>query len=146
MDVKGALRPLLPPEKKEPGLMLILSNSWLNRSRKPQLQMNRQNAPKRYCARAKARSVRTFIVKMAAAEVGKKFCPHCNRWLSRTAYVEHRALYYNKDTCAWSTVSLVSGCSCKLWHVDTLLKALLSHPFLVLAYHADYSHSLPICL
>ena len=77
------------------------------------VQMNRRNAPHMHCACANAhalsRSCALPSENMAFIyDVGNRFCPHCDRWL-RSSFVEHRALYYNKDTDLWVINSLVSG-------------------------------------
>ena len=36
-----------------------------------------------------------------AASALSRLCPHCNRWLSCTAFNEHRALYFHKDASSW---------------------------------------------
>ena len=36
-----------------------------------------------------------------ASSASSRLCPHCDRWLSRTAFNEHRALYFHKDTSSW---------------------------------------------
>ena len=65
-----------------------------------------------------------------AASVLSRLCPHCDRWLSRTAFNEHRALYFHKDTSSWKREAPCRSNVCWLLRKQQL-------PFSYLANHAQ---------
>ena len=42
------------------------------------------------------------LAKMADSR-GKRFCGHCEEYLSKSVYYRHRRLYYNKSTQQWGS-------------------------------------------
>ena len=45
-----------------------------------------------------------MLQKMAANVKTKRYlCGHCNEWLSKTSYYNHRKLYYDTKARNWST-------------------------------------------
>ena len=41
-----------------------------------------------------------------------RFCPHCDRWLSRNSFNEHKALYFLQESNVWKReVKVRSSCS-----------------------------------
>lgn len=110
MDVLGPLCPPLP--KKPPGRIpvAILQNTHT--------QVSTNEPPKRPQSVLRTRKSTCKVSESAVFarenmasvfSVGKTFCPHCGKWLSRSSFVEHRALYYSKDEDLWVLDSLVSS-------------------------------------
>ena len=38
----------------------------------------------------------------------KRFCSHCDRWLSKASFYEHKAMFFDSETQAWAKESEVS--------------------------------------
>ncbi len=60
-----------------------------------------------------------------------RFCPHCDRWLSRNSFSEHRALYFLQESNVWKREAKVrSSCSVRsyIFHQTPLMTNLQSCP------------------
>lgn len=62
---------------------------------------NTHAMPRDYVIRARRSKMADVNRTTCSASASSRLCPHCDRWLSRTAFNEHRALYFHKDTSSW---------------------------------------------